>query len=63
MYELIEISLADTQRLLSYKRDLDLEIHLNVKGFDNTWKVETGGGLSMSGWHNVARSTLRCQGR
>jgi 2-polyprenyl-3-methyl-5-hydroxy-6-metoxy-1,4-benzoquinol methylase len=37
MYELIEISLADTQRLLSYKRDLDLEIHLNIKGFDYGW--------------------------
>jgi len=62
MYELIEISLADTQRLLSYKRDLDLEIHLNIKGFDNTWKVGTGSGLSMSGWHNVAGSTLLCPG-
>ncbi|MEA1977617.1 MAG: class I SAM-dependent methyltransferase [Chloroflexota bacterium] len=37
MYKLIEISLADTQRLLSYKRDLDLEIHLNIKGFDYGW--------------------------
>ncbi len=37
MYELIEISLADTQRLLSYKRCLDLEIHLNIKGFDYGW--------------------------
>lgn len=37
MYELLEISLADTQRLLSYKRDLDLEIHLNIKGFDYGW--------------------------
>jgi ubiquinone/menaquinone biosynthesis C-methylase UbiE len=40
-YELIEATLADTQRLFSYKLHSDLEIHLNLKGFNYAWIIDS----------------------
>lgn len=38
-YEVVEISLADTRRLLGYKRLAKPDIHLNLKGFDCAWII------------------------
>lgn len=40
-YQLMEASLADTRRLLGYKVRADPEIHLNLKGFDCGWILES----------------------
>ncbi len=39
-YELIEATLADTRRLLSYRVQSNMEIHLNLKGFDYAWILD-----------------------
>lgn len=36
-YTPVEISLADTSRLVSYSLEANPEIHLNLKGFDYAW--------------------------
>ncbi len=37
MFELIEISLADTRRFYQYKQDCPLELSFGLKGFDYGW--------------------------
>jgi SAM-dependent methyltransferase len=40
-YQVVEASLADTRRLLEYKLRAEPEIHLNLKGFDCGWILES----------------------
>jgi SAM-dependent methyltransferase len=40
-YQVAEASLADTRRLLGYKVSGDPEIHLNLKGFDCGWILDS----------------------
>jgi ubiquinone/menaquinone biosynthesis C-methylase UbiE len=48
-YELLEAALADTNRLLYYRLHSDLEIHLNIKGFDYAWILDS------IDWHSNLR--------
>ena len=36
-----EISLADTRKLFNYKKDLPIEVPLNIKGFDYAWVLNS----------------------
>jgi len=40
-YQVIEAALADTRRLLGYKLRAEPEIHLNLKGFDCGWILDS----------------------
>jgi len=40
-YHVIEATLADTQRLLSYRLNSKLDIHLNIKGFNYAWILDS----------------------
>lgn len=40
-YHVIEASLADTHRLLSYRLNSKLDIHLNIKGFNYAWILDS----------------------
>jgi len=41
LYSVIEVSLADTRRLFEYCQSSDLKIHLNLKGFDYGWILDS----------------------
>jgi SAM-dependent methyltransferase len=40
-YKLIEAALADTPRLLDYKLNSEIEIHLNIKSFNYAWVLNS----------------------
>jgi 2-polyprenyl-3-methyl-5-hydroxy-6-metoxy-1,4-benzoquinol methylase len=40
-YRVVEIALADTRRLLGYKMAAKPDIHLNLKGFDCAWIINS----------------------
>ena len=40
-YQVIEASLADTQRMLAYRLNSKLDIHLNIKGFNYAWILDS----------------------
>jgi SAM-dependent methyltransferase len=40
-YQVIEAALADTQRMLTYRINSKLDIHLNIKGFNYAWILDS----------------------
>jgi 2-polyprenyl-3-methyl-5-hydroxy-6-metoxy-1,4-benzoquinol methylase len=40
-YRVVEAALADTQRLLTYRINSTLDIHLNIKGFNYAWIIDS----------------------
>ena len=41
MYQVMEATLADTQRMLTYRLNSSLDIHLNIKGFNYAWILDS----------------------